>query len=392
MAIRFESRDNIGVPGGWVEALLSAWSSGAIRVGNRVRLPSPALDRIRNCGPILTVLAAETGRCCMTGRYQRAVDLIELINLFQQGPTGFSIQQIADHFAVSRRTAERMLGALQRRFPELQHELRKGRKYWRFVPAGQTLCEWTGDGEPAEVVASRRGSEAELLRRSRWLTASANPRDALAGTIAESLRGPVSTIGLIARSALDSDAAGAQEALERIGVLAERMSHTIDRTLQLVRRSPPERQLISARKLLEDLAEDVRREAQAVGVQVEIKAASGLPNVYVDSALVVAALADLVRNAIDAMPDGGRLLLRAELGDGGKTVCFDVEDTGTGIPAGEEEWIFEPFYTTRDEGAGLGLAMARECAREHGGRIEVLPHSGLGACLRMQISVEGSPA
>ena len=109
----------------------------------------------------------------------------------------------------------------------------------------------------------------------------------MAGTIAESLRGPVSTIGLIARSALDSDAAGAHEALERIGVLAERMSHTIDRTLQLVRRSPPERQLISARKLLEDLAVDVRREAEAVGVQLEIKAASGLPNVHVDSALVV---------------------------------------------------------------------------------------------------------
>jgi signal transduction histidine kinase len=322
----------------------------------------------------------------MTGRYQRAVDLLELITLLQAGPIGFSIQQIADHFEVSRRTAERMLSALQRRFPELQHELRKGRKYWKFVPSGQTLSEWNGETLLSDTSATG-DSGARPLQRTRWLAQSAQPRDALAGTMAEALRAPVSTIGLVARSAMDQPGADAQEALARIVALAERMNQTIERTLTLVRSEPLKIEPTSTQRLLECVHDEIRASAQARAVEIEFEVSPDLPPLRIDRSVLASAIVDLAQNAIDAMPDGGRLVVAAELAPDGQAVCISLDDTGPGVPVGDEEWIFEPFYTTKDEGTGLGLAMARQAAAEHGGKVRALAHSGPGASFRFEVPV-----
>ena len=326
----------------------------------------------------------------MTGRYQRAVDLLELITLLQAGPTGFSIQQIADHFDVSRRTAERMLSALQRRFPELQHELRKGRKYWRFVPTGQALGEWGGDTLLSDSSRGEPGS-VRPLKRTRWLAQSAQPRDALAGTMAEALRSPVSTIGLVARAAIEQPDANPIEALERVAKLSERMSQTIERTLKLVRSSALKLEPTSAQLLLECVVEEIRAAAEENAVEVEVEVSPDLPQIQVDRGRLVSALVDIARNSIDAMVDGGRLVLGAEASAEGDSVSFSVDDTGPGIPVGDEEWIFEPFYTTKDEGTGLGLAMVRQITAEHGGSVKAIARGGNGASFRLEIPIH-SPA
>lgn len=322
----------------------------------------------------------------MTGRYQRAVDLLELITLLQAGPSGFSIQQIADHFEVSRRTAERMLSALQSRFPELQPELRRGRKYWKFVPSGRTLADWNGETLLADT-SSSGDADARPLRRTRWLAQSAQPRDALAGTMAEALRAPVSTIGLLARSAIDQSGANAEEALERIAALAERMNQMIERTLRLVRSEPLKIEPTSTQRLLECVHDEIRAAVAANAIEVELEVSPDLPSLRVDRSVLASAIVDLAQNAIDAMPDGGRLVLAAELSDDGQAVCISVDDTGTGIPSGDEEWIFEPFYTTRDEGSGLGLAMVRQIASEFGGSVRAIARGGTGASFRLEIPV-----
>ena len=104
-------------------------------------------------------------------------------------------------------------------------------------------------------------------------------------------------------------------------------------------------------------------------------------------------LANLVVNACDAMPDGGRLAVRS--GRAGAEVWFEVEDEGIGIPEGLQARIFEPFFTTKggEGGTGLGLSVVHGIAAQHGGRIEVRSHEGAGSTFRFSLPLRaGLPA
>ena len=85
---------------------------------------------------------------------------------------------------------------------------------------------------------------------------------------------------------------------------------------------------------------------------------------------------NLVTNAIDAMPEGGLLKIAAKTQDGDVTIR--VEDNGKGIPPENLGKIFEPFYTTKNQGLGLGLSIARAIMERHGGRIDAHSEPGSG--------------
>lgn len=95
------------------------------------------------------------------------------------------------------------------------------------------------------------------------------------------------------------------------------------------------------------------------------------------------ALLNLGKNAIQAMPDGGTLRITA--GAGGKHVTIKVNDSGQGISPDEMQRIFEPFYTTKAKGTGLGLALCRKIVEEHGGSIEVQSAVGQGTTVSITV-------
>jgi signal transduction histidine kinase len=91
-------------------------------------------------------------------------------------------------------------------------------------------------------------------------------------------------------------------------------------------------------------------------------------------------LRNLTRNALQAMPTGGRLLLSTQLAPGGRAAEARVADTGPGLPPETRAHLFEPFFTTRPDGTGLGLAIAREIALAHRGDLlasDAPPASGV---------------
>lgn len=94
--------------------------------------------------------------------------------------------------------------------------------------------------------------------------------------------------------------------------------------------------------------------------------------------------ANLLRNAIDAMPEGGTLTVASAPRD--RRVVVEVADTGPGVPAGEVERIFDPFHTTKPHGTGLGLALAREIVEEHGGTLTCRSQAG-GAAFVVSLPV-----
>jgi signal transduction histidine kinase len=104
-------------------------------------------------------------------------------------------------------------------------------------------------------------------------------------------------------------------------------------------------------------------------------------------------LLNLCRNAIEAMPAGGLLTLRARRQDG--EVVLEVSDTGVGIPADALERVFEPFYTTKEAGTGLGLAVCRRIVEAHGGRLSIRSQPDRGTTIQVHLPLhrpaEGEP-
>jgi signal transduction histidine kinase len=126
-------------------------------------------------------------------------------------------------------------------------------------------------------------------------------------------------------------------------------------------------------------------------IELQLDLPGDLPSVRVDPMQLEQALLELVSNAVDAMPRGGRLRVGAEAQNGGSAtgeVVIEIADTGPGIPAHVLPSVCEPFFTTRQEGTGLGLAIAKRYVEQNGGRLEIESTPGSGTRVRVRLPVE----
>src|SRR6185437_3230322 len=118
-------------------------------------------------------------------------------------------------------------------------------------------------------------------------------------------------------------------------------------------------------------------------ITTELQLDEKLPLIQADSVLLHRAIGNLVLNAIDAMPSGGKLTLRTMTHDGG--VRLEISDTGAGLTREECERLFTPYYTTKLHGTGLGLAIVQSVVSDHGGRISVSSEPGHGTTFRIEL-------
>jgi signal transduction histidine kinase len=119
------------------------------------------------------------------------------------------------------------------------------------------------------------------------------------------------------------------------------------------------------------------------GIKVEVDVPENLPPARADKSKLKQALLNLWKNAIEAMPGGGTLIIKGQtLAD---RLVIEFHDTGTGIPAGID--IFEPFTTTKKDGTGLGLAVVRQIALAHGGAVTYTSQAAKGTIFRLSLPV-----
>ena len=116
--------------------------------------------------------------------------------------------------------------------------------------------------------------------------------------------------------------------------------------------------------------------ASGKGVEFQSEIEENLSPVWLDSDRMKEVLVNLSQNAIQATPSGGRVTLKAS--GNGENVKIQVTDTGKGIPPADLDKIFFPFFTTKPDGNGIGLAVSREVVEAHGGKIEVNSKEGVG--------------
>jgi signal transduction histidine kinase len=116
-------------------------------------------------------------------------------------------------------------------------------------------------------------------------------------------------------------------------------------------------------------------------VTVEKSYAQGLPPANVDGDRLRQVFLNLLRNAFEAVDEGGRISVSLAAGGGeeGRTYLVRISDNGAGIPEKDRENIFEPFFTTKSSGFGLGLANARKIVEQHGGSVRVVGKRGRGS-------------
>jgi signal transduction histidine kinase len=214
----------------------------------------------------------------------------------------------------------------------------------------------------------------------------------LAASVAHEINNPLMIImGNAQLGLLDGSTDDRSTRLATIEREAARAGRITRNLLNLARRHEPKREPVAMNALVERLFELLAVKLKHSKVRTDVALDPDLPLIIGDGDHLTQVLLNLAGNAVDAMPDGGRLRVETER-DGSGSVLVRVIDTGVGMPPEVVARIFEPFYTTKPEGKGTGLGMSI-CVgilKSHGGALEVQTKPGQGTTMLLRLPV--SPA
>jgi two-component system, NtrC family, sensor kinase len=210
----------------------------------------------------------------------------------------------------------------------------------------------------------------------------------MSAAVAHGLRNPLASLRAAAQLVRrHPEAPSSREHLDAIVEEVDRLDRRISHLLSFSRPAPFHPLPESVSHLVEGLLPAFTQLLRDRGVTVDLDLAAGLPEVRVDPMQIEQALVEIVSNALDAMPSGGRLGIvgrvdGADPGDG--YITIEVTDTGPGIPDHVLPSVCEPFFTTRQEGTGLGLAIAKRYVEQNGGRLDITSRPG-GTSVRVRL-------
>ena len=216
----------------------------------------------------------------------------------------------------------------------------------------------------------------------------------LTGGLAHEIKNPLSTVQLNLQllqedlSPEDRDNGRVRNRLNLVYRETSRLRDILDDFLRYAGKLELDRQPVDLNLLVEELVDFYSPQAQVNKVQARWKPSPEPVIVNADAKLIKQAVLSLMLNAVQAMTDrnaerGGELILAASKRDG--EAIIDVIDTGRGIPPEALGSIFDAYYSTKKGGTGLGLAMARRIAEEHGGKISVTSEVGKGSDFQVHL-------
>jgi len=130
----------------------------------------------------------------------------------------------------------------------------------------------------------------------------------------------------------------------------------------------------------------LRSEIDRVGIKVSLVCPPNLPGILIDHEQIHETLVHIIKNSIDAMPEGGELTIT--LGWDDQYVTFVITDSGAGISPTHEKRLTEPFFTTKVYGSGLGLSIAKKTVQLHGGNLVIKGLDSGGTEVRMQLPAD----
>ena len=253
-----------------------------------------------------------------------------------------------------------------------------------------------------DMTAQRRAEELSRASQER-LQASARLATVgeMASLMSHELNQPLAVISSYATGSLNllqqpaGDAATLHDvrtALSRIAEQAGRAGKVIHSVRDLVRQRSTSRQAVAPRVLFDAVLPLVQLQARKLGATVHVEVPAELPAVWCEATMIEQVLMNLARNGLQAMAEAPapRLLrLQARLGPAHTAVEFVVADSGEGISDDVAAQLFTPFFTTKDEGMGLGLSLCRTVVEQHGSALQHQPQSPRGTVFRFTLPVAG---
>ncbi len=271
---------------------------------------------------------------------------------------------------------------------EVQTRSSFGRRIWMDC----RFASFTLEGEPhllvlTDDITERKQMEEQLVRRERLATLGQ-----LSGSIAHELRNPMGAIRnatFFLDMAVDDPDPGVQEALEIVEEQVGRCDGIISALLDFVSSRPPQRRAVELNGVVREALEQV---SVPPGVEVTTELDPAVPPISADPSQLHQVFTNLMRNAVQAMPDGGHLTVESsrvnEASDSAAgEVAVSIADTGVGIPEEDLGQLFEPLVTTKVTGIGLGLPIVRALVEGHGGRVELESEVGAGTTFTVRLPI-----
>ncbi|MDO8672401.1 MAG: ATP-binding protein [Dehalococcoidia bacterium] len=250
------------------------------------------------------------------------------------------------------------------------------------------------------VVIIEDFTEVKSLERQVRQTEKLSSLGNLAGSLAHEIRNPVGIIRAAAQM-LDSDLVddNLRECTSVIRQESDRIERLVQELLQYARPRPPMRQNVDSVGLVKNVASVVHAYAAQQEVEVRVETPAAVSPLWGDEEQLHQCLFNLVLNAIQAMPSGGRVTLTLR-----EVVCapsvgeklqpgrsskmeIAVMDEGPGITRDEQDRIFEPFFSTKANGTGLGLAIVQRVVEQHGGSVRLESKPGRGSVFTVSLPV-----
>jgi len=250
-----------------------------------------------------------------------------------------------------------------------------------------------GSGQFAGVILMLRNTTAEMLRQLRYgQLRQMQTFGIMAAGIAHEIGNPLNSLDihlqLIERRLTRVKLKGKADLLGLITVAKEeirRLEHIISQFLKAARPGVPEMKEVDIIPLLDKTLSFMGPEIERHAITIEKQYTPFVPPLMLNTDGMRQVFINLIRNAIQAMPTGGVLRIGVAYARG--HVLASLSDSGPGIPEGQREKIFEPYFTTREEGTGLGLMIVQRIVSEHGGEILVSSSPGKGTTMTVKLPV-----
>ena len=242
-----------------------------------------------------------------------------------------------------------------------------------------------------KMVASLREKEVveTNLRQAQRLSAIGN----LAAGVAHDVRNPLNAIKLLASHAIDTldgvpEAASTIKQLQTIRQEVNHLEEIVSGFLSLAKERELRQEPYRIDLLLEECARLVKKDAEARGIRLTAELRAGDTSLMLDPKQLMRAILNVLINAMDACPRGGRVRLFSRLTE--RSCEIEIRDDGPGIPKEVAERAFEPYFTTKTTGTGLGLSITRGIVEEHGGTIALtsVEEQGCQALITLPLEVK----
>ena len=235
-----------------------------------------------------------------------------------------------------------------------------------------------------DITESRRSAQ-QTIESERF-----NALTLLAAGVAHEIGNPLNSLHihlqLMERQAHKLDGAAREEFQESIDIArseVNRLDSIVTQFLRAIRPSKPQLQPENVNMIVEEAVRFFAPEIQDRDIVVEQELRSDLPLLRLDRDQMKEAFYNVIKNSLEAMKRGGNLRIRTDRDDTHVLVSF--VDTGSGMSAGNLSRVFEPYFTTKPSGTGLGLLIVRRIVREHGGELSIESSEGKGLTLTIRL-------